>query len=185
MPQINILSLFQLIRENIINLWLLVAGIGPSIPKIIFWYKIGAYIFIIIGTAFAAYFVYQILAIRRKESEKLSLSNINVIDEATKPINPRWQNILAKMQSDNINDWKLAIIEADTILDEMVKRMGYPGDNLGERLKAVEPSDFLTLNEAWEAHKVRNQIAFQQKIRIFIYNSKYNGLGWIKRICDE
>jgi hypothetical protein len=43
----------------------------------------------------------------------------------------------------------------------MVGAMRYPGENLGERLKNVEPSDFLTLEDAWEAHKVRNQVAHQ------------------------
>jgi len=59
------------------------------------------------------------------------------------------------------SDWRLAIIEADNILDEMVTRIGYKGDNLGEKLKSVEPSDFNTLQEAWEAHKVRNKIAHE------------------------
>ena len=42
-----------------------------------------------------------------------------------------------------------------------MQQMGYRGENLGERLKSVEPSDFLTLNDAWEAHKVRNVIAHE------------------------
>jgi hypothetical protein len=43
----------------------------------------------------------------------------------------------------------------------MTKKMGYHGDTLGERLNSVEKSDFLTLNLAWEAHKVRNMIAHE------------------------
>ncbi|MBI2120160.1 MAG: hypothetical protein HYT94_00875, partial [Parcubacteria group bacterium] len=65
------------------------------------------------------------------------------------------------MTSENPGEWRLAIIEADTLLEEIVKKMGYEGTTLGEMLKNVEPSDFTTLNEAWEAHKVRNQIAHQ------------------------
>ena len=33
------------------------------------------------------------------------------------------------------------------------------GDTIGDKLKAVEKSDFLTIDNAWEAHKARNQIA--------------------------
>jgi hypothetical protein len=75
--------------------------------------------------------------------------------------NERWETVLHHRDSDNLSDWKLAIIDADTILDELVERMGYQGENLGERLKMVEPSDFLTLQDAWDAHKVRNQIAHE------------------------
>ena len=52
-------------------------------------------------------------------------------------------------------------MEADIMLADILTKMGYQGDSIGEQLKGVEPSDFLTLNDAWEAHKVRNQIAHQ------------------------
>jgi hypothetical protein len=75
--------------------------------------------------------------------------------------NRRWKNIQLLINSHNLNDWKQAIIEADILLDEMLDKMGYHGDSIGEKLKQIEASDFLTLNQAWEAHKVRNQIAHQ------------------------
>lgn len=75
--------------------------------------------------------------------------------------NKRWARVIEHSESDNPNDWKIAIIEADSILDEMTKSMGYHGDTLGERLKSVEVSDFNNLNNAWEAHKVRNAIAHE------------------------
>jgi hypothetical protein len=70
-----------------------------------------------------------------------------------------WKRVEGHIASDNPNDWKVAIIEADTILDEMVERMSYKGITLGERMKNIEKSDFNTLDDAWEAHKVRNAIA--------------------------
>jgi len=75
--------------------------------------------------------------------------------------NRRWKNIQSLINSHNLNDWKQAIIEADILLDEMLDKMGYHGDSIGDKLKQIEASDFLTLNQAWEAHKVRNQIAHQ------------------------
>ncbi len=71
----------------------------------------------------------------------------------------RWENITLRIKSHNEADWRLAIIECDILLDEMLKKMGYPGESIADKLKIVEPSDFHTLNEAWEAHKVRNRIA--------------------------
>lgn len=73
----------------------------------------------------------------------------------------RFEVVEKHMTSDNPAEWRLAIIEADTLLEEMVKKMGYEGTTLGEMLKNIEPSDFTTLNSAWEAHKIRNQIAHQ------------------------
>ena len=71
----------------------------------------------------------------------------------------RWERILLHANSESQNDWRHAIIEADTILDDIVKRAGYPGDTLGERLRGITKSDLPEIDEAWEAHKVRNRIA--------------------------
>lgn len=74
-------------------------------------------------------------------------------------VNPKWVKVLGHIKSDNPSDWRLAILEADIMLEEMLDKMGYPGQTLGERLKMVERSDFDTIDMAWEAHKIRNEIA--------------------------
>lgn len=71
----------------------------------------------------------------------------------------RWLSIQSRLSSGNDSDWRLAIIESDIILDEMLGRMGYVGDNIADKLKMVEKSDFNTIDIAWEAHKVRNRVA--------------------------
>ena len=68
---------------------------------------------------------------------------------------------MAHGNSDSPNDWKLAIIEADIILDDVLKQQGYAGNSLGERLKSISPSQLESLQDAWEAHKVRNKIAHE------------------------
>lgn len=101
---------------------------------------------------------YKVINLRKEEvREFLNLVRTDASDKTSR--NERWFKLIKVMDSDNLSDWKQAIIEADIMLDEMVQAMNYPGENLGERLKAIEPSDFLTLQDAWEAHKVRNQIA--------------------------
>lgn len=73
----------------------------------------------------------------------------------------RLDDVLKHIDSDNPNDWKLAIIEADIVLDDLLKQRGYVGNSLGERLKSIPPSQLASLNDAWEAHKVRNRIAHE------------------------
>lgn len=75
--------------------------------------------------------------------------------------NEKWEQVQTHINSKNPSEWRLAIIEADIMLDELLKASGYHGDTVGDRLKAVEPSDFIGLEAAWEAHKIRNQIAHQ------------------------
>ncbi|MSR87895.1 MAG: hypothetical protein EXS69_01870 [Candidatus Zambryskibacteria bacterium] len=71
----------------------------------------------------------------------------------------KWQRIYEHTNSNNPSDWRLAIIEADVMLEEVLRTLGYQGEGVGEMLKSVDPTDMLTLNNAWEGHKVRNRIA--------------------------
>src|SRR3989344_5489315 len=77
------------------------------------------------------------------------------------PSGKRFERVMTHLNSDRESDFRLAILEADVLLDEMVTHMGYHGDSLGEKLKGVEKSDFLSLDQAWEAHAVRNKIAHE------------------------
>lgn len=77
------------------------------------------------------------------------------------PAGERWERVQKLLNTSRESDWRLAILEADVFLDEMVTNMGYHGDSLGEKLKSVEKSDFTTLDLAWEAHAIRNRIAHE------------------------
>lgn len=71
----------------------------------------------------------------------------------------RWTYITQLIESAQESDWRQAIIEADIMLDEVLARAGYIGDSIGDKLKMANPQRFMTLNNAWDAHKVRNDIA--------------------------
>ena len=76
-------------------------------------------------------------------------------------VNPKWAKVLEHVNSENPSDWKLGILEADIMLGEVLDKMGYHGSTIGDKLKSIEASDFTSLQEAWEAHKVRNSIAHE------------------------
>lgn len=76
-------------------------------------------------------------------------------------VNPKWKLVEEHINSDDANKWKLAILEADIILNELLDSLNLQGNSIGERLKSVETSDFDHIEEAWEAHKIRNAIAHE------------------------
>lgn len=73
----------------------------------------------------------------------------------------RWNLVIEHVNSEEPNNWKMAVLEADIMLDEMLDIQQYHGQSVGDKLKLVEKSDFNTIDMAWEAHKVRNQIAHE------------------------
>jgi hypothetical protein len=75
------------------------------------------------------------------------------------PSKGRWQEIQQHIHDDNPSSWKIAIIEADIFLEEILNDNGYVGVTIGEKLKSANSASFTTLQDAWEAHKVRNEIA--------------------------
>lgn len=106
----------------------------------------------------------RLKAIRKKE-EAIYNKKVEVAFNETAKGDPgmslRWKKITEHMESENENDWKQAILEADIILGEILEKMGYQGDGIGEKLRRVEKADFHTLDQAWEAHKIRNIIAHE------------------------
>lgn len=71
----------------------------------------------------------------------------------------QWKVVLEHVMSENPAEWKLAILEADNMLDEILEEHGYLGETLADKLKAMNPTRVTSYNEIWDAHKLRNQIA--------------------------
>ena len=109
--------------------------------------------------------IYNTLKLRAINLEEQKIygapSEIPILDagKLVEPKNEKWQKIIGYMNSNNASDWRLAIIEADVMLEELLRTMGYGGESVGEMLKSVDKNEFLTIEDAWEAHKMRNAVA--------------------------
>lgn len=75
--------------------------------------------------------------------------------------NERWKKVLDFLFSENSNDWKLAVIEADLMLFDLLTQMGFKGESLGDKLKSADRDSFPGLSFAWEVHNIRNKIAHE------------------------
>lgn len=75
--------------------------------------------------------------------------------------NNRWDDVQRHVNSGQPNDWRLAIIEADIMLGDALVKQGYAGNSIGEQLKSVSPQQLQSVQDAWDAHLVRNKIAHQ------------------------
>lgn len=78
---------------------------------------------------------------------------------APPPQNERWRHIMELASSGNPGDWRRAILEADIMLSAVLSEAGYEGATIGDQLKMANPFQMTTLDLAWKAHKVRNQVA--------------------------
>lgn len=76
-------------------------------------------------------------------------------------INPRWHYIMTLIESPNESDWRVGIIEADSMLEEMLREKGFQGDTVSELLEDAKNGGVMTVQKAWDAHLIRNKIAHE------------------------
>jgi hypothetical protein len=112
----------------------------------------------LIGVCVYSFIKLKQLARAEKEAGKIA-EVVETPAEQEKELNEKWVKVQEHINSSNPNDWRMAIIESDIILGEVLTKAGFRGDNIGDQLKSVAKGDMKTLDSAWEAHKVRNQIA--------------------------
>jgi hypothetical protein len=81
--------------------------------------------------------------------------------ERDRNTNPRWHYILTLVESPNSSDWRVAVIEADSMMEEVLKGKGLSGETVAELLEGAKSSGYTSIQDAWDAHLVRNKIAHE------------------------
>lgn len=129
-------------------------------------------LFILFLVAVIAYTSVRLLEIRKKEHEHMhheiheyAHKRHEAQQKADKlsgiSSNPRWITVLQYLNSQSEGDWKLAVLEADTMLDDLLDQVGFKGESMGEKLKNADQESFKNLSIAWEVHTIRNRIAHE------------------------
>ncbi len=163
-----------------------VAGILGFLETLWSIYAILAYL-----VAGICLYLYVYASIRKGQLEALQEELIAKAEELydeqyrTGRKNNRLGDVMTHIATDNPNDWKLAIIEADIILDDTLKRAGFVGASLGERLRSIGPAQLASLDDAWQAHKVRNQIAHGGADFVLTKRLAEDTIKQYRRVFDE
>lgn len=77
-----------------------------------------------------------------------------------------WEKILKRLDSSNESEYKVAIIEADKLVDELIAKFGYKGENFKERLDAIPEGHLKNLEKIKEAHEVRNKVIHEENFAL-------------------
>ena len=99
--------------------------------------------------------------------------------------NDRWDGIVKLASSSAHGDWRRAILEADIMLGDVLMGQGYEGAGVGEQLKMANPIQMTTLDLAWKAHKVRNDIAHQGESYELNVRDTQTTIDYYKRVFEE
>lgn len=69
-----------------------------------------------------------------------------------------WRQIQARLAVEDPQQWKIAILEADEILNEVLKLSGYLG-KMEDKLDLITPAQLASIEDIKIAHRIRNQIS--------------------------
>jgi len=83
-----------------------------------------------------------------------------------KSTNEQWDAIIKRLKKGDEANLKMAVIEADNLMDNILKRMGLPGADMAERLKQIKPEEVASVNKIWATHDIRNKIVHQSNFHL-------------------
>jgi hypothetical protein len=97
--------------------------------------------------------LHKLFATRYKPKEKKT--------DTLSPLEKRFLKAKEHIASNFKEEWKIGIIELDTLLKDLLKQNNLVGETVGELLLDAEKKNIKRVSNAWSAHKVRNRIVHE------------------------
>ena len=88
-----------------------------------------------------------------------------------KGIHARWSEIERLVKNGDHMSLKMAVLEADKLLDHSLKAMAMSGSTLGERLKFAAYR-YPNIRKVWWAHRLRNSLAHEPTFHLAPHTAK-------------
>jgi hypothetical protein len=83
-----------------------------------------------------------------------------------------WSKIKSRLDTGLESEYKLSILEADSMMSDVLKRMGFAGATLGERLDKLTEVSLPNLQEVRLAHQARNNVVHDPNYRLSLDEAK-------------
>lgn len=128
---------------------------------------------------------------RRNEDVSVKEAAVESIEDKKKKVleihrrvwyKERWNRVVGYMEGSEEAVWRVGILEADNLLDDLLSDRGYIGLTMSDKLKQA---NFNTIDLAWGVHKIRNRIAHDGSRFILTDRMAKNTLEQYKSIFTE
>lgn len=94
------------------------------------------------------------------------------------------QKIKTRIASKKEEEDRLALAEADRLLDTALRSLGYEGETVLEKLRQVKPAHLANPAEAFHAHEIRNQ-AIHEPARPLEHREVEEAIALYEKILRE
>lgn len=162
MPQPNLFSIFDFLKFYFGQISQVFEGGTLGVDLLSFIKRLALFISIVFG----ALFIFLIIKLRKFISEQIrTLEIVPPLPDEGGAFMARWEEIKRHIDSGKEAQWKLAIIEADALVDGILEKAGYQGETMGEKLSLITKDQIQSLDGLWFAHKMRNQIVHDPEFK--------------------
>ncbi len=96
-----------------------------------------------------------------------------------------WQELLDRALSVDPKEWREAILAADRMLGELLEELGVPGATTPDRMRNLPDGAFLTVPQAWEAHRVRNFVSSAHSDFILTQREAFRVMKLYEQVFEE
>lgn len=101
-------------------------------------------------------------------------------------IKKKWEEIERLMTLGGPSHFKNAVLEADKLLDHVLKIKRLRGETMGERMKSIRRDDHdrSFFDDMWQAHKLRNEMAHNMNYEVQHFEAK-RAIKQFERVLRE
>ena len=119
------------------------ARVGDLMANFSFLVNILKILGITLTLVLVCFFIWFFVKTNRETKRKLIQLRdlINPPEPSKYSIKMRWEEILRHLSSFREGEWKFAIVEADKLVNDVLKDAGFEGDSIGENLKILLPNN--------------------------------------------
>lgn len=78
----------------------------------------------------------------------------------------KWKSVIEKLELRDEENLKSAVVEADQLLDEALKKLKCFGETISDRLKKLPPKSLSNLDEIKKAHELRNNVVYEDDFQL-------------------
>ncbi len=118
------------------------------------------YVKLVAGFAIAVLLIADILLLakRVRTDMRIALYGSGVPRIGKSKYIPKWQSIQRRLDEKTVSGGKLALIEADKMLDEILEKLGYGGKDVSEKIKGIKPGQLVGIEDMLETQVLHDKI---------------------------
>lgn len=130
---------------------------SPNVQQELLWIKLGFLLVAVLMGGFTIFAISKTHYMQWRYTQP-TVEFLTQRPYGAKRITKVWKKIKQHLADGSETEYKLAIIEADNMLEATLKRMGYGGVTLEERLAKLTSATLPNIDNIYQAHQTRNSI---------------------------